>query len=63
MYESPLGVRWIFEALRRNVSRQTAEGRMAQRSNTTPGQAEIFRALKIAEPGRFLDFEIPTPHT
>jgi hypothetical protein len=45
------------------VTMQTAEGRVAQRSNSTPGQAEIFHALDIAEPGRFLDFEIPTPHT
>jgi hypothetical protein len=45
------------------VTMQTAEGRVAQRSNTTPGQAEIFHALDIAEPGRFLGFEIPTPHT
>ena len=45
------------------VTMETTEGRVAQRSNTTPGQAEIFRALDIAEPGRFLDFEVPTPHT
>jgi hypothetical protein len=43
------------------VTMETAEGRVAQRSNTTPGQAEILRALDIAEPGRFLDFEVPTP--
>jgi len=42
---------------------QTAEGRLAQRSNTTPGQAEIFHALDIVEPGGFLNFEISTPHT
>jgi hypothetical protein len=44
------------------VTMETTEGRVAQRSNTTPGQAEIFRVLDIAEPGRFLDFEVPAPH-
>ena len=43
------------------VTMETAEGRVAQRSNTTAGQAEIFKALHIAEPGRFLDFEVPEP--
>jgi len=43
------------------VTMETIEGRVAQRSNTTPGQAEIFRSLDIAEPGRFLDFEVPRP--
>jgi hypothetical protein len=41
------------------VSVSTAEGRVAQRSATTTGQAEILRALDIAESGRFLDFELP----
>lgn len=45
------------------VTMETTEGRVAQRSNTTPGQAEILRALNIPEPGRFLDFEVPTPRT
>ena len=45
------------------VTMETAEGRVAQRSNTTAGQAEIFKALAIAEPGRFLDFEVPAPLT
>ncbi len=45
------------------VTMETAEGRVAQRSNTTAGQAEIFKALHIAEPGRFLDFEVPASHT
>ena len=45
------------------VTMETSEGRVAQRSNTTPGQAEIFRSLNIAEPGRFLDFEVPRPLT
>jgi len=43
------------------VTMETAEGRVAQRSATTPGQAEILSALGIPEPGRFLDFELPTP--
>lgn len=43
------------------VTMETAEGQVAQRSATTPGQAEILAALDIAEPGRFLDFELPTP--
>ena len=43
------------------VTMETAEGRVAQRSNTTAGQAEILKALHIAEPGRFFDFEVPEP--
>ena len=43
------------------VTMETAEGRVAQRSATTTGQAEILQALDIPEPGRFLDFELPTP--
>lgn len=43
------------------VTMETAEGRVAQRSATTPGQAEILTALGIPEPGRFLDFELPAP--
>lgn len=43
------------------VTMETAEGRVAQRSATTTGQAEILSALGIPEPGRFLDFELPTP--
>jgi hypothetical protein len=43
------------------VTMETAEGRVAQRSATTPGQAEILAALDIAEPGRYLDFELPPP--
>ena len=42
------------------VTMETAEGRVAQRSATTTGQAEILSALDIPEPGRFLDFELPT---
>ena len=44
------------------VTMETAEGRVAQRTTTTtPGQTEILAKLKIAEPGRYLDFELPTP--
>jgi hypothetical protein len=43
------------------VTLETAEGRVAQRSMTTPRQREIFTALEIAEPARFCDFEIPEP--
>ena len=45
------------------VTMETAEGRVAQRSHITSGQAEIFKALHITEPGRFLDFELQQPHT
>jgi hypothetical protein len=43
------------------VTMESVEGRVAQRSATTTGQAEILSALGIPEPGRFLDFELPTP--
>lgn len=43
------------------VTLATAEGRVAQRSATTPGQARILAALDLAEPGRYLDFQLPTP--
>ena len=42
------------------VTMETAEGRVAQRTTTTPGQANILRSLDVAEPGRFFDFELPT---
>ena len=42
------------------VTMETAEGQVAQRTTTTSGQAEILAKLDIAEPGRFLDFELPT---
>ena len=42
------------------VTIETAERRVAQRTTTTPGQASILRSLDVAEPGRFLDFELPT---
>ena len=43
------------------VTMETSDGRVAQRTTTTQGQAEILAALEIAEPGRFLDFELLTP--
>jgi transposase len=43
------------------VTLETAEGRVAQRSATTPHQRQIFDALTIAEPARFYDFELPEP--
>ncbi len=42
------------------VTMETSEGRVAQRSATTPGQAQILAKLHIAEPGRYLDFELST---
>lgn len=41
------------------VTLETKEGRVAQRSMTTPRQRNIFAALEIAEPARFFDFELP----
>lgn len=43
------------------VTMETAEGRVAQRTSITPAQATILRSLGVAEPGRFLDFELPAP--
>ncbi len=43
------------------VTMESTEGRVAQRTSTTPAQAEILAKLEIAEPGRFLDFTLPTP--
>ena len=43
------------------VTLETTEGRVAQRSATTPGQAKILAGLDLAEPGRYLDFQLPTP--
>jgi hypothetical protein len=45
------------------VTMETAEGRVAQRTSTTPGQAAILASLEVPEPGRFLDFELPAPST
>ena len=43
------------------VTMENSDGRVSQRTTTTAGQAEILAKLDIAEPGRFLDFELPTP--
>lgn len=43
------------------VTMETADGRVAQRTATTPAQAAIFEALEVPEPGRYLDFELPAP--
>jgi len=43
------------------VTLETAQGRVAQRSTTTPIQARILHQLDIPEPGRFIDFELPQP--
>jgi IS4 transposase len=41
------------------VTLATADGQVAQRSATTPGQKAIFEALDLAEPSRFFDFTVP----
>jgi hypothetical protein len=38
------------------VTLATADGQVAQRSATTPGQRAIFTALQLPEPPRFFDF-------
>ncbi len=43
------------------VTMEADHGRVAQRTTTTSRQAEILAKLDIAEPGRLLDFELPTP--
>ena len=43
------------------VTMETAEGRVVKRTSTTPAQAKVLSSLDIAEPGRFLDFTLPTP--
>lgn len=40
------------------VTLATAEGRVAKRSLTTPGQREILAALELPEPPVFADFEV-----
>jgi transposase len=40
------------------VTLQTAAGRVAKRSLTTPGQRRIFAALELPEPPAFSDFEV-----
>ena len=42
------------------VTLSTPDGRVAQRSTTTPGQKTIFTALTLAEPPRFFDFTAGT---
>lgn len=43
------------------VTLSTADGRVAQRSATTPGQKTILTALDLLEPARFFDFTVPEP--
>ncbi len=43
------------------VTLESAEGRVAQRSATTPRQRQLFQLLEVAEPARFHDFELPEP--
>jgi hypothetical protein len=40
------------------VTLATAEGRVAKRSLTTPGQRQILAALELPEPPAFADFEV-----
>jgi len=42
------------------VTLSTGEGRVAQRSATTPGQKTILAALELPEPPRFFDFTVPS---
>ena len=42
------------------VTLATADGTVAQRSATTPGQKTILEALDLPEPPRFFDFTLPT---
>ena len=41
------------------VTLATGDGRVAQRSITTPAQQAILRHLQLPEPPRFLDFTLP----
>jgi hypothetical protein len=41
------------------VTLATADGQVAQRSATTPGQRAILAALDLPEPPRFFDFTVP----
>jgi hypothetical protein len=41
------------------VTLATPDGRVAQRSTTTPGQKKILTALDLPEPPRFFDFTVP----
>jgi hypothetical protein len=42
------------------VTLATADGQVAQRSATTPGQKTVLAALALPEPPRFFDFTVPT---
>jgi len=42
------------------VTLATAQGHVAQRSATTPGQKTILAALDLPEPPRFFDFTVPS---
>jgi len=42
------------------ITPATADGQIAQRSATTPGQKTILTALQLAEPARFFDFTLPS---
>jgi hypothetical protein len=43
------------------VTLATTDGRVAQRSATTPGQKTILTALELPDPARFFDFTVPGP--
>ena len=43
------------------VTLATADGQVAQRSTSTPGQQVILHALDLREPPKFLDFTLPPP--
>jgi transposase len=43
------------------VTYETSEGRVVQRTATTPRQRQIFAALDLAEPAQFQDFTLPEP--
>jgi Transposase DDE domain len=43
------------------VTYEASEGRVVQRTATTPGQRQIFAALDVAEPAQFQDFSIREP--
>jgi hypothetical protein len=42
------------------IALATADGQVAQRSATTPGQKTILTALELPEPPRFFDFTVPS---
>jgi transposase len=42
------------------ITLATADGQVAQRSATTPGQKTILTALQLSEPARFFDFTLPS---